>query len=45
VISMMGFGIIRSGATAFGSGGGFERCIKTTCVGVSASNGKRPVRS
>ncbi len=45
VISTSGSGMSRSGATTLGSGGGSERCISTTCVGVSASKGRRPARS
>ncbi len=45
VTSTSGSGRSRSGATVAGSGGGSDRCIRTTCVGLSASNGKRPVRS
>ena len=33
------------GAMPFGSGGGSPMCMSTTCVGDSASNGRRPVSS
>ena len=36
-------GMPRSGATSRGSGGGSVRCMSSVLVGVSASNGTRPV--
>ncbi len=42
VTSTSGLGIWRSGATSRGSRGVSVRCMSTTCVGESASNGNRP---
>ncbi len=43
--STIGSGMCRSGAMTRGSGGAAVRCMSTTCVGDSASNGRWPVRS